>query len=159
VVNTLGAQCQWQPRDDLSDAGPTDEVFVFDPASGVARFGNGINGAIPPVGTDLEVSCILCQGEAGNLPAGLAWSVDGLRGFTNIEPIRGGTDLIDIDELRRDARQHVRDDRPLVTNADLEAAAKACMDLRVARAQVLPGFFDPNRVRGQAGRSRTLVVV
>jgi len=158
IVRTPAGEQTWRRCDDLLQAGPADQVFTFDPANGVIGFGNGLNGAMPPFAADLGVSCILCQGKTGNLPAGLNWSVVGLSGFGNPEPIRGGTDRLDMAELRREARQHADDDRPLVTNSDLEAAAKACTDLRVARAHVLPGF-DPDRPRGQAGRSRTLVAL
>jgi hypothetical protein len=158
IVQTPAARQEWQRCDDLLPAGPDDRVFTFDPASGVIGFGNGLNGAMPPLPSDLGVPCILCQGKIGNLPAGLSWSVAGLSGFGNPEPIFGGTDRLDLIELRREARQRADDDRPLVTNLDLEAAAKGCTDLRVARAHVLPGF-DPDCPHGQAGRSRTLVVL
>jgi hypothetical protein len=69
-----------------------------------------------------------------------------------------GADRLDLKDLRRKARQHAETDRPLVTNLDLETAAMACTDLRVARAHVLPGF-DPDRLPGMGGRSRTLVCV
>jgi hypothetical protein len=158
TVHTPAEEQKWQRRDDLLLAGPDDRLFTFDAASGVIGFGNGLNGAMPPFAADLGVPCILCQGKTGNLPAGLSWSVAGRSGFGNPDPISGGTDRLDLVELRREARQSAENDRPLVTNLDLEAAAKGCTDLRVARAHVLPGF-DPDCPRGQAGSSRTLVVL
>jgi hypothetical protein len=158
TVHTPAEEQKWQRCDDLLLAGPDDRLFTFDAASGVIGFGNGLNGAMPPFAADLSVPCILCQGKTGNLPAGLSWSVAGRSGFANPEPISGGTDRLDLVELRREARQSAENDRPLVTNLDLEAAAKDCTDLRVARAHVLRGF-DPDCPRKQAGSGRTLVVL
>ncbi|MEA2942694.1 MAG: hypothetical protein QOD09_3223 [Bradyrhizobium sp.] len=158
VMQTPAEKQEWRRCDDLLLAGPEDRVFTFDTATGVIGFGNGLNGALPPFAANLAVPCILCQGKTGNLPAGLSWNVAGLSGFGNPDPISGGTDRLDMVELRREARRRAADDRPLVTNSDLEAAAKGCMDLRVARAHALPGF-DPDCPRGRAGASRTLVVL
>lgn len=40
----------WRAVRDLSDAGPDDHVYTFDPATGAASFGDGSHGAVPPDG-------------------------------------------------------------------------------------------------------------
>jgi hypothetical protein len=159
TVASPGHVDEWTTCADFADAGPQDRVFVFDAANGLIRFGNGVNGAIPPAGSVLGVSHVVSDGAAGNLPAGTRWKVPGVAGeFCNPEPMCGGADRTDIADLRRQAHERVAGDRPMVTNADLEAAALACADLRVARARAIAGF-DPDRRFGRAGRTRTLVVV
>jgi predicted phage baseplate assembly protein len=159
TVTSPGQADEWTICADFADAGPQDRVFVFDAANGFVRFGNGVNGAIPPAGSVLAVSYVVSDGAAGNLPAGTSWKVPGVAGeFRNPEPMRGGADRTDVADLRQQAHERVAGDRPIVTNADLEAAALACADLRVARARAIAGF-DPDRRSGRAGRTRTLVVV
>jgi predicted phage baseplate assembly protein len=159
TVEQAGTRKAWTLSRDLSTAGPKDEVFAFDTANAVIRFGNGVNGKIPPAGADLAVSCLGCSGIDGNLPAGMKWKVpDTKTEFHNPEPMRGGADRLDVAELRRQARRKLAADRPLVTDVDLAAAALACRDLRVGRAHVLDEF-DPRRRPGHAGATRTLVVV
>jgi hypothetical protein len=58
---------QWRPVLSLRDAGPGDAVFVLDPQSGSIRFGNGLHGAKPPVGSTITVSYRNGAGSSGNL--------------------------------------------------------------------------------------------
>ena len=48
----------WREVDDLSQAGPTDRVYEFDPASGQIRFGDGTHGAVPPAGSQITADYI-----------------------------------------------------------------------------------------------------
>lgn len=41
---------------DLATAGPTDQVYAFDPQTGAVRFGDGVHGAIPTEGVALRAS-------------------------------------------------------------------------------------------------------
>lgn len=41
---------EWTRVEDLSSSGPADTHFILDEHLGIARFGDGINGAIPPTG-------------------------------------------------------------------------------------------------------------
>ncbi|MEH2530768.1 hypothetical protein V1277_002855 [Bradyrhizobium sp. AZCC 1588] len=159
TVEEAGRRKTWTLSEALTMAGPNDEVFTFDTTNAVIRFGNGVNGKMPPAGADLAVSGLGCDGSGGNLPAGMKWKLPDTRAeFHNPEPMRGGVDRLDVAELRRQARRKVATERPLVTDSDLAAAALACRDLRVGRAHVLDGF-DPRRRPGHAGATRTLVVV
>ncbi|HEY8456006.1 MAG TPA: hypothetical protein VIL34_10445 [Actinopolymorphaceae bacterium] len=44
----------WQEVDDLSSAGPDDEVYELRPESGEIVFGDGVHGKVPPAGADVE---------------------------------------------------------------------------------------------------------
>jgi hypothetical protein len=130
---------RWTFTDDLSVCGPDDTVFTYDPETGQIRFGNGINGKIPPTEIPPQLEYQITEGPAGNLPAGLKWKVEGVGHFgINEDTIQGGADAIDLMELRRIARERIRKTDTIVTSSDLERAAYALPDLRVARAQALP---------------------
>ncbi|SAK99732.1 putative baseplate assembly protein [Caballeronia ptereochthonis] len=141
---TAGRAARWHAVNDLSEAGPADAVFSFDPQGARVTFGNGVNGRIPAPGATLRVVYDVCDGAAGNLGAGLGWHVTGapVQNGTSVygsnpAPIAGGADALDLDTLRRLARRSVRDAHPIVTTDDLEQAVLALEDLRVARAQEL----------------------
>jgi len=59
---------EWRLVSNLRDAGPTDAVFILDSQSGSVRFGNGVQGAKPPVGSTITVSYRQGTGCAGNIP-------------------------------------------------------------------------------------------
>jgi alpha-L-arabinofuranosidase len=46
----------WQPVTDLSSAGPSDQVYAIDDSTGEITFGDGVNGAIPPSGSQITLS-------------------------------------------------------------------------------------------------------
>ncbi len=149
----------WEQCADFALAGPADQVFVFDRDSRTIRFGNGLNGKAPPLGSNVAVTCRVCGGTAGNLPAKVNWQIKGIIGsFVNLEPMRGGSDRADLATLRRDSRRRAGTTHPLVTDADLVEAALACRDLKVARAAVLSEFSSDCRT-GSAARGRTLIVI
>jgi hypothetical protein len=118
-----------------------------------------LNGKAPPPGSNVAVTCQVCAGTAGNLPAKVSWQINGVAGsFVNFEPMRGGTDRPDLAQLRRESRRRAGTTHPLATNADLIEAALACRDLEVARAEVLSAFASDCRA-GSAARGRTLIVI
>lgn len=56
------------PRAELLDAGPDDNVYVLDPETGVVTFGDRVNGRKPPVGGgDISVSYRYGDGSSGNI--------------------------------------------------------------------------------------------
>jgi hypothetical protein len=147
----------WSPVEDLSQAGPDDAVFRLDAGAGAVRFGNGVNGRVPPPGATIQLTYAVSAGSRGNLPAGLAWSVTGIDGTfgTNPEPTGGGADGRGLDDLQALGRQLTRQARPLVTSADLQAAALALPGLGVQRAQEIAPQLGCPRVVG----TRLLMVV
>lgn len=134
----------WTRVRDFEVSGPADSHYVLAEAGagavGIIRFGNGIDGKTPSAGDALEVEYWVSAGSLGNQPANLAWSVAGLGGVfgSNPLPIEGGEDARALPDLRRLARQRVLSARPIVTSADLVAAALAFSDLGLTRARELP---------------------
>ena len=67
-ISVLVNDKQWRPVLSLRDAEPGDAVFVLDAKSGSVRFGNGVHGAKPPVGSTITVSYYRAgAGSSGNL--------------------------------------------------------------------------------------------
>ena len=57
----------WNRAFSLRNAGPDDAVYKLDQESGSIRFGNGIRGRTPPVGSTIGVSYRYGAGSAGNI--------------------------------------------------------------------------------------------
>jgi len=55
----------------LGRAGADDPVYALDPATGTVRFGDGVHGAAPPIGSLVRVRYRPGGGKAGNVAA--AW--------------------------------------------------------------------------------------
>ena len=69
------------------------------------QFGNGVNGAVPPLGTTIRADYAATAGQAGNLLAQTGWSVGGVSvRFANVDPLAGGEDGDTLDDLRHTAR-------------------------------------------------------
>lgn len=142
----------------FQNCGPEDAVYLLDPVEGVIRFGNGINGKMPPPGAALQITYPVCAGTRGNLPEELEWRVKTIAGVfgTNSQPTACGRDARLLDGLRSVVRAEVRDSHPLVTESDLVGAARSFSDLQVARArEIAPLQLKGHHVRG----TRVLVAV
>jgi len=150
-----GETTTWHYRRDLSECRPEDLAYSFEASSGTLRFGNGINGAMPPRGAQLVVRYRVTEGSRGALPAGVRWGIQGLTG-SNPDPVSGGRDASTLEDLRREALHARRTAHPLVTPRDLEAAAESFAELGVSRARELaPRPDDPTTPPG----TRRLIVV
>lgn len=153
----LGGQ-GWQPVVELMACSPGQTAFMLDRSNATVRFGNGVNGSMPPAAAALRVQYRATAGARGNLSRAARWQVQGVLGTfgSNSEPLAGGADAQSLADLRRIARGAVQTARPIVTPSDLTAAALALRELRVARA------FEPadDSLRGRRlPGARMLVVV
>lgn len=130
----------WERRERLSDCGPSDRVYEFDPAAGHVKFGNGVNGEMPPAEAEISVSYTVSQGAGGNIASNRKWIVHGISGLfgVNPDPIEGGEDPSGGLEQRRVARLAVSNAHALVSAADIAEAARALPGLEVARAWMMP---------------------
>src|SRR5262245_10147019 len=61
---------EWRRVRSLAEAGPDDEVFLFDAATGRVSFGDGTHGKAPARGDSITVS--YRQGSGGNVPLSIA---------------------------------------------------------------------------------------
>lgn len=150
ISDGSGPGVSWTLVDDFSAAGPADTVFTFDPVAEVLQFGNGINGMIPPSGSRLTVSYRTSQGSAANVAGGLEWQVPvlnlpGVYGV-NLDAVIGGVAAEQLADLRARARS-VCALQPIVTDADLLAAAGNLTGLRLVRAEMAPMGVSPPSVR------------
>ena len=139
VAETTGRKI-WKRCDRLSERGPDENVYEFDPDAGQVTFGNGVNGRVPPAGSQVLVSYSVSEGAAGNVARNRKWKVTGVDGTfgTNPDPVAGGSAPLGWTDFRREARRSSRDDHALVSAADIETAAKSLPLLDVERAWVTP---------------------
>lgn len=142
----------WRSETGFRELGPTDQAYRFDAASNSITFGNGINGAIPAPLARITATYWTTEGDAGNRPLGLSWSVPGISAYgVNLDPMSGGAAAETLDDTRRRARSTLG--TPLiVTDADLIAAARALAGLQVVRAEILEDSKS-------ADATRTLLVL
>jgi hypothetical protein len=155
-----GVRVDWRETRDLERSEPQDAHFVIDPRRGEIRFGNGVNGRRPPLGSQVWVAPVeRTAGAAGNLPAGRTWRVDGVDGDygTNRVALSGGQDATSIDDLAERLQSRAARREVLLLDAELVAAAEALPGFAVGRADVIPGLLPI--LPGQAVcAARTLVV-
>jgi hypothetical protein len=151
---------QWQQVHDLAKAGPADQVFSVDPDKVTYRFGNGVNGAVPPRDATIRIDYAISAGQMGNLPAQRGWIVGSLPiSFLNADPLAGGLEADTLDTLRHTARERLANDHPLVTDTDIVAGALSAPLLHVGRAQVIDGYDPVTPCLARALGTRTLVAL
>lgn len=139
----------WTEVPDFDASGPTDTHYVLEPAAGVVRFGDGVNGAQPaPDDRVVAERYVAVDGADGNVPASAAW------GFAEEETAADGTDLSEVvvtprrgatggrdAESLEAAFRRVRRDRKYpdraVTADDMAYLAEHTPGLRVGRTAVL----------------------
>lgn len=114
VSSTLSVQVnelEWTEVNDLTEAGPTDRVFITsqdDSANTTIMFGNGVHGRRLPTGTaNVKATYRYGMGSAGNVAAGqisqLATMPLGVQGVINPLPATGGADADPIERARANA--------------------------------------------------------
>jgi predicted phage baseplate assembly protein len=144
---------EWR-RERLSDSGPDDAVFEFDALTQRVRFGNGVNGRVPPADANMLVTYAVSDGDRGNVAANRKWRVGGFVGSfgVNVDAVAGGAPPTGSIDERREARRRARDDHALVSSGDIESVACALPLLEVARAWVLTPA-------GKVPRTGTVILV
>ncbi|MDR5761448.1 putative baseplate assembly protein [Caballeronia sp. LZ035] len=149
-----GEFATWRQVERLGEWGPDDRVYSLDPVAGRARFGNGVNGSVPPAGAQILASYRVNDGAAGNVARNRRWAVEGFDVAigVNPDPVAGGAALSGWRDDRREARREAQEAHPLVSAADLERAALALPGLAVGRTWML-------QPRAGAPRAGTLTLV
>jgi predicted phage baseplate assembly protein len=135
----------WRPAR-LTESGPSDAVYEFDPDARRVTFGNGVNGQVPAADARMAVTYAVCDGKEGNVAANRKWRVTGFLGSFGVNPdaVTGGASPESWIDRRRKARSRVRDEHALVSASDIVSAALDLPLLEVARAWVLtPGEKTP----------------
>ena len=133
---------QWDLVETLGFSSPYDQVFVVEYVSGglfVAKFGDGIRGAIPRAGAEAKLSYNITQGINGNLDSG---TITDFKGTPNVEPsgaltnytlnitnlnaATGGSDRETIGDMREHLGCSLRTLDRAVTFKDFIDIAKLC---------------------------------
>ena len=133
---------QWDLVETLGVSSPYDQVFVVEYVSEglfVAKFGDGIRGAIPRAGAEAKLSYNITQGINGNLDSG---TITDFKGTPNVEPsgaltnytlnitnpnaATGGSDRETIEDMREHLGCSLRTLDRAVTFKDFIDIAKLC---------------------------------
>lgn len=168
----------WTRVNDFDASGPEDTHFVLDACAGQIRFGDGINGDIPPAPaseTEENIRVVSFQsggGAAGNVTALSLDSFakpfhvksDARLKDLNIEQrasAAGGLDKEALEDAEARVRRDLKTQYRGVTDDDIEYLALNTPGLRVARARAIP-LYAPG-LKGypqtQAPASVSVVVV
>lgn len=141
-----GEPTRWLEVDDLSQAGPGDQVFTLDPHRGIVEFGDGVQGrAVPDGFRNVRANRYQAGGgRSGNLgaeggPTPLR-SLPFVAGVDNPDPARGGVDAED--QLAAIARgpAEIRARGRAVAPADYGLLARRTAGAEVARAYAVRGL-------------------
>jgi hypothetical protein len=145
-----GFWVRWHEVPDFYGSEPRDRHYVLDHLTGEVRFGDGINGLIPPRGVgNVRLTRYQTGGGAhGNLPAGalaqLTTTLPYVDQVVNWEPAAGGADAESLEALRERAPRLLRHGDRAVTRDDYEDLAIQASP-EVARAHCVP-LWDPTSV-------------
>ncbi|OPX86524.1 MAG: Baseplate J-like protein [Pelotomaculum sp. PtaB.Bin104] len=144
--NTTEFWIKWDPVDDFLESGPDDRHYLIDRAFGVIRFGDGINGAVPPVGADnVRAGYRAGGGARGNVGqgeiTGLKTSIAFVDGVNNPEPADGGSDTETLEKALERGPQMLRHQNRAVTLEDFEWLAREA-SRNIARVKCLPNIDD-----------------
>jgi predicted phage baseplate assembly protein len=157
---------RWHESPDFYGSGPRSRHYVLEHLTGEIRFGDGLNGLIPPAGVG-NIRLARYQiggGKAGNKPAGaivqLKTTVPYVDKVTNTEAAAGGADAEAIDSLLQRAPRTIRHGSRAVTMEDYEDLAMLASP-GVARAKCVPLrnlIADPLGQQEARGESSVIIV-
>lgn len=138
----------WRQVADVADHGPGERVYALDEGSGAVRFGDGLYGAIPPIGRDAVVAFSYQRTEPGTDPAvvpanriaartvlGLVTPVSGVEAAFAADQSAGGAPPDDPERVLRFAPARLRHRGRALTLRDFEEIAlQSSPDIIQARA-------------------------
>ena len=142
----------WIRVDSFDASGPGDTHFVLDVKTGEICFGDGVNGAIPPVCPsksegNIRLVCFRAGGgKKGNvLPGAVNQIINPTAGCTGLKvescfAASGGGDGETVEEAAARASSGFKTGFRAVTSEDFERIACATPGIRVARARAIPLF-------------------
>lgn len=129
----------WQEVETLAGSSPADQHFVVErDAEGRVHvlFGDGLNGRIPPRGSEIRARYRVGGGPKGNVPAGTEFrpSLTAIRRAVNPQAAAGGTDREDVERARLRAPRLFRTQARAVTAQDYVDHALLAPGVGKARA-------------------------
>lgn len=157
---------RWHAMPDFYSSGPRDRHYVLDRLTGEVRFGDGLNGMIPPaMAGNLRLRRYQTGGgAAGNRPTGvitqLKTTVPYIDKVGNFAAATGGANAEDLSSLIARAPHTLRHGNRAVTVEDYEDLAKLASP-EVARVKCVPLYdlaSDPDALRQQLGFVSLIIV-
>lgn len=144
--NTRQFWIKWEPRDDLLESTSSDRHYEIDRAFGIIKFGNGAEGAVPPIGTDnIRANYQVGGGEQGNVGSfeitSLTSSIAFVDSVTNPEAAEGGSDSELLEQALKRGPQMLKHRNRAVTKGDFECLTSQA-SRSIARVHCLPNFDD-----------------
>ncbi|MEH1771551.1 putative baseplate assembly protein [Nostoc sp.] len=144
--NTRAFWIKWNPRDDLLESTSSDRHYEIDRAFGIIKFGNGAEGAVPPIGTDnIRANYQVGGGEQGNVGSfeitSLTSSIAFVDSVTNPEAAEGGSDSELLEQALKRGPQMLKHRNRAVTKGDFECLTSQA-SRSIARVHCLPNFDD-----------------
>lgn len=160
----LGFQL-WKSVDDLAVLQGPVPAYVLDGEAGTVKFGNQMQGMIPPLGRRIRVRQMRAGGgAAGNLPPGTLTKMDttGTAAGQLIvqQPIAttGGGDAETLDQTERRLPARLRHQERAVTASDYQSLAEEIPGAGVGRVEVLPLFKPQTRTSDVPGVVSVMVI-
>ena len=134
---------QWKAAEDFFDSDLNSRNYVIDRISGEIRFGDGVNGMIPTVGSQIKATYQTGGGVKGNVGLGevkkLVTAIDSVDKVVNIDDAEGGSDAETVDRAKKRGPKTVQNRDRAVAQEDYEwLSIEASGD--VARAKCIPNL-------------------
>lgn len=157
---------RWHQVPDFYGSGSHDRHYTLNHLTGEIRFGNSINGLIPPLGTgNIRMSRYQTGGgtvgnRAVNTIVQLNTTVPYVDAVTNLEPAAGGAAAESLDRLRERAPRQIRHRDRAVTLEDYEDLALLASP-EVARAKCVPLYnlaLDPDTTQVRPGTLSLILI-
>ncbi|HEX5734702.1 MAG TPA: putative baseplate assembly protein [Blastocatellia bacterium] len=157
---------RWREVEDFYGSERRDRHYVIDHLTGEVRFGDGLNGLIPPAGSgNIRMAYYKTGGGVvGNKPAHtitqLKTTVPYVEKVTNHEAAAGGADAETRDSLVKRAPRMIRHRGRAVTSEDFEDLALLASP-EVARAKCVPLYnlaADPDATQIKPGAVSLIIV-
>jgi hypothetical protein len=155
VKEPNGNQNMWIEKGDLDASGPEDNHYLLRPDEGEIVFGNGVNGRIPPKGSEITLDYRFGGGEIGNIPANATWNpqiqakkgaIISVKNIKNKRPALGGAEAESIEAAQARIRKDLKVPYRAVTAEDYKLIAQSTPGLRVARAHAV-ALHEENLVK------------
>ncbi len=147
--NTIGFWIKWQPQEELLESTAVDRHYEIDRTFGEIKFGNGTEGAIPPIGADnIIANYQFGGGERGNVGSfeitSLTSSIAYIDSVTNPEAAEGGSDTELLEKALERGSHILKHRNRAVTKEDFERLTYQASG-SIARVKCLPNFNDEKK--------------
>ncbi|MFK7695876.1 putative baseplate assembly protein [Paenibacillus sp. HJGM_3] len=143
---TTGFWVRWSPVDDLKESKAGDRHYEIDRTFGTIRFGDGVHGMVPPIGTDNVKAVYRTGGGAiGNVGPSeitmLKTSIAFIDRVSNPDGAAGGFDTERMEQALERGPHSIKHRNRAVTAEDYEQLALQAAQ-GIARVKCLPGWND-----------------